>query len=405
MDLLTCACDIATYHQSVLECAVDVLNLKFPRLKRPKFESHSCDEATCRICSPLSRDTLVKLRQYATLMYRLMTENPACGPNFAPNEHTPHFNSGTWLLDHELALEAVDTPVRAGNTVGWRERRQRLQVLAQLCDAHHTPELLEMAKVYRADVESIAPDAPRAAVETQEEATADLARIRTILTRRWGELRDSQLDRAAMDQLLYCATVFGAGVDDAFAPLRTDWWRASYLPNQTVPGINKPGNLIEITEDSVRLRVPVCSKEPSNSADIDVTRDSPLLAEMLRAYRPIALEHNDGLLFIPGSLSARKKRRPRAMMALLAAGDCPHAGQCTRCHEALAACACKRPRPECGSYCGAACGHYTNIAGRHKRVCTALGNVQEREQLAASMGTSRRQLENYGSGSGSVGTV
>eukprot|EP01043_Picozoa_sp_COSAG02_P022700 COSAG02_NODE_1187_length_14003_cov_48.566240_12_plen_210_part_00 len=209
-----------------------------------------------------------------------------------------------------------------------------------------------------------------------------------------------------MDQLLYCATVFGVGVDDAFAPLRTDWWRASYLPNQTVPGINKPSNLICITEDSVHLRVPVCSKEPSNSADIDVSADSPLLAEMLRAYRPVAIEHNDGFLFIPGSLSARKKRRPRAMMALVRpAGECPHAGQCTRCHEVLAACACKRPRPECGSYCGAACGHYTNIAGRHKRVCTALGSVQEREQLAASMGTSRRQLENYGSGSGSVGTV
>ena len=54
-------------------------------------------------------------------------------------------------------------------------------------------------------------------------------------------------------QLLYCATVFGVGVNDA--SLRTDWWRASYLPNQTVPGINKPANLIEITEDAVHLRV------------------------------------------------------------------------------------------------------------------------------------------------------
>ena len=98
-----------------------------------------------------------------------------------------------------------------------------------------------------------------------------------------------------------------------------------------MPGINKPANLIEITEDAVHLRVPSCSKEPSNSADIDVSADSPLLAEMLRAYRPIALEHNDGFLFIPGSLSARKKRRPRAMIALLRpAGECPHAGQCTQ---------------------------------------------------------------------------
>ena len=89
----------------------------------------------------------------------------------------------------------------------------------------------------------------------------------------------------------------------------------------------------------MHLRVPVCSKEPSNSADIDVSADSPLLAEMLRAYRPVAIEHNDGFLFIPGSLSARKKRSPRAMMALVRpVGECPHAGQCTRCHEVLAAC-------------------------------------------------------------------
>ena len=88
---------------------------------------------------------------------------------------------------------------------------------------------VEIARGVARCVERAATGAPRVAVESQEEATADLAHIRTILTRRWGELRDSQLDRAAMDQLLYIATVFGVGVDDAFAPLRTDWWRASYL--------------------------------------------------------------------------------------------------------------------------------------------------------------------------------
>jgi hypothetical protein len=41
--------------------------------------------------------------------------------------------------------------------------------------------------------------------------------------------------------------------------------------------------------------------------------------------------------------------------------------------------------------------------GRHKRVCVALGNVQEREQLAANMGTSLAQMQRYGNGSGSVG--
>jgi hypothetical protein len=41
--------------------------------------------------------------------------------------------------------------------------------------------------------------------------------------------------------------------------------------------------------------------------------------------------------------------------------------------------------------------------GRHKRVCAALGNVQEREQLASNMGTTKSQMERYGNGSGSVG--
>ena len=36
----------------------------------------------------------------------------------------------------------------------------------------------------------------------------------------WEELRET-LDRAGMDQLLYCATVFGVGEDDAFAPFIT----------------------------------------------------------------------------------------------------------------------------------------------------------------------------------------
>ena len=35
------------------------------------------------------------------------------------------------------------------------------------------------------------------------------------------------------------------------APLRTDWWRASYQEDKTVPGINKPGNLIEITNTDI----------------------------------------------------------------------------------------------------------------------------------------------------------
>ena len=61
-----------------------------------------------------------------------------------------------------------------------------------------------------------------------------------------------------MDDLLYCAVVFGMEVDDVFAPIRTDWWRASYKPDVLVPGINKPCNHIEITETDVWLRVPSC---------------------------------------------------------------------------------------------------------------------------------------------------
>eukprot|EP01044_Picomonas_judraskeda_P026608 COSAG03_NODE_8147_length_832_cov_1.519782_2_plen_41_part_00 len=34
--------------------------------------------------------------------------------------------------------------------------------------------------------------------------------------------------------------------------------------------------------------------------------------------------------------------------------------------------------------------------GRHERVCAALGNVQEREELAANMGTTKAQMERYG---------
>ncbi len=218
-----------------------------------------------------------------------------------------------------------------------------------------------------------------------------------------------------MDELLYCATVFGIGEEDSYAPIRTDVWRASYTPDRIVPGINKASNLIDITaEGQVWLRVPECSKEPQNSVTLNLSDESPLLADILKAYKDTALERNDGFLFRPCSLTARNSRRPRAMIKLLRPpGKCPHENECTRCHETFVCgangariCACtragKRARPECGSYCGPACGHYTNISGRHKRVCTQLGTVDERQQLAVNMGTTLTQLQRYGNGSGSV---
>ena len=365
MELLADTALRQAYHDSILACPVDILQLGLPRLKRKRFESHACDDPACRICAPLSHDTLLKLRDYATRMYKLMTGHPACHADWSENEHTPHFCSNEWLFDRESALAVSNTPM-GNRSVNAREQKQRLQILAQLCDADHRPEYLAMATRYRADVEAVAPDPPRtAAVETRDDAVADLQRIRTLLTSRWNELRPT-LDPAGMDELLYCATVFGVGIDDQLKPLRTDWWRACYDADKTVPGLDKPANHIHITPDTVTLIVPHCSKEPTHSATINVTADSPLLAEMLRLYEPVAREKNQGFLFRPCSLSARKKRRPRAMLKLLGK-------------------------------------HYTAIDSRHKHVAAALGSVQERQEMARRMGTSGAMLNRYGDGAGTAG--
>ena len=63
----------------------------------------------------------------------------------------------------------------------------------------------------------------------------------------------------------------------------------------------------------------------------------------------------------------------------------------------------RRPKDVDHSCDGADCRICAPLMGRHKRVCAALGNVEEREQLAASMGTTKSQMERYGNGSGSVG--
>jgi hypothetical protein len=163
-----------------------------------------------------------------------------------------------------------------------------------------------------------------------------------------------------------CGEAFGVGAEDQLKPLRTDWWRACYEPGMTVPGIEKPANHIRITPDTVTLIVPHCSKEPTHSATIDVTADSPLLAEMLRLYEPVARENNQGFLFAVCSLSARKKRRPRAMLKLLGK-------------------------------------HSTAIDSRPQHVAAALGSVQERQEMAHRMGTSDAMLSRYGDGAGTAG--
>lgn len=412
---------VQQYHTCICASPVDVIALQLPKLRRDLHIAHgtleACAEADCRICAPHTDATLSKLRGYITRMYRLMTGNDACSATWADTEHTAHFRSNMWALDHDRAMKVSAQVLRPGNTVGVREQMERLRALAVLCDSVHSEEHIAAATQYRVVVDALdktrRAEANAPATESKHEAKADLIRIRATLRTEW-EAVQSTLDPKRMDDLLYCATVFGLGADDAFAPLRTDWWRASYIPEQIVPGIDKACNHIDITDSEVWLRVPVCSKEPQNSVELNVSIESPLLADVLRAFKDTAMTSNSGFLFKPCGMPARKSRRPRAMIKLLRpAGPCPHENQCTRCCETfcsgkngrrLRECTDgeKRARPECGSYCGAACGHYTNIGGRHKRVCSELGNVTEREELAANMGTTKRQMERYGNGSGSV---
>ena len=402
------------YHASVAAGELDVLNLTWPRLRQPRHYTHvpCASLADCFICRPLSPDTLEGLRGYATKMFRLMTGKAAA-------EHAEEFKANRWCLDIASALKTSSIPAHEGNkTPGPREKVERLRTLALICDAVHTPEFLVAAASYRAicdQWERERKQAPAAGPdETQEAAQTDLSRIRAALRAEWEAIK-GDMDQARMQRLLYVATVWGMGQDDSYAPLRTDWWRASYKKDHgMVAGLDKEANWIELTDDAVTLHVPRCSKEPGNSVTLDVSKDSPLLADVLRAYAPLADEKNDGLLFTACKRTGHDGRRTRAMIRLLRPpGECPHAGQCTRCHETFKCgkngkreCQCtaagKRSRPECGSWCGTACGHYTAIDARHKRVCSSMGSRTERSDLAARMGTSTGMLSQYGDGIGSV---
>eukprot|EP01043_Picozoa_sp_COSAG02_P046848 COSAG02_NODE_4425_length_5376_cov_2.760470_2_plen_74_part_00 len=62
--------------------------------------------------------------------------------------------------------------------------------------------------------------------------------------------RDSDIQ--STEQLLYVATLFRLGEDDALCPLGTDFWRATYDENVTVPKIKKCGNhILQVTKDIV----------------------------------------------------------------------------------------------------------------------------------------------------------
>jgi hypothetical protein len=400
------------YHQDTQASKLDVLNCVWPRLRQPRHFSHvPCANINdCHICRPLSQDTVEGLRGYAVKMYKLMTGKNAY-------EDTEAFNSNNWCLCIAKAVQCAGVPARDGGTVGIREKVQRLRTLALICDADHRPVYRVAATSYRAfcdnwEKERLA-TVPSGEDESRESAQSDLTRIRKCIETEWAAIKES-MDYSRMHDLLYIATVWGVEEKDKYSPVRTDWWRASYKPGVTVPGINKDCNLIEITDDTVWLRVSKCSKEPGNSIDLNVTEDSPMLAEMLRAWQPIAQEKHGGFLFKPCKRTGHDARRSRASIKLLRPpGPCPHDGQCTRCHKTFRCgkngkreCDCtdsgKRARPECGPWCGPACGHYTNIGARHKRVCTELGSRSERRDLAARMGTSESMLNRYGDGIGSV---
>eukprot|EP01043_Picozoa_sp_COSAG02_P059473 COSAG02_NODE_7590_length_2944_cov_2.856591_1_plen_308_part_10 len=283
----------AQYHQAIREHPLDVLGLDWPKLRRPRHICHgvleSCADPKCKICLPLSQETLENLRGYACRMFKLMTGTEA-------TENTDEFKANEWLLDYDGAVKAASVVIRTNcrTHVGAREKIERIRTLAQICDADHRPEHIAMAAKYRAlaeDWERQRKAQPaESSGESKADAIADLKRIRTVLRT---ELESIDVDEFSArdvqrtEQLLYVATLFGLGEDDAFCPLRTDFWRASYEPGVTVPKLKKTGNHIEISEDAVWLRVPQCAKEPGNSADINVTEDSPLLADLLRAYEPV----------------------------------------------------------------------------------------------------------------------
>ena len=267
------------YHQDTQASKLDVLNCVWPRLRQPRHFTHvpCANIQDCHICRPRSQDTVEGLRSYAVKMYRLMTGKDAY-------QDTEAFNSNKWCLDIAKAVQCAGVSVRDDDTsISIREKVSRLRTLALICDADHRPEYRVAAASYRAFCDNWEKERLATASgedESRESAEADLKRIRKCIEDEWSAIKES-MDYSRMHDLLYIATVWGVEEKDKYSPVRTDWWRASYKPDVTVPGINKDCNHIEITDDAVWLRVSKCSKEPGNSIDLNVTEDSPMLAEML----------------------------------------------------------------------------------------------------------------------------
>ena len=94
----------AEYHQAIREHPLDVLTLSWPKLRRPRHITHgvleSCADPKCKICLPLSQETMEGLRGYACRMYKLMTGKEA-------TENTSDFKANEWVLNYDGAVKAA----------------------------------------------------------------------------------------------------------------------------------------------------------------------------------------------------------------------------------------------------------------------------------------------------------
>eukprot|EP01046_Picozoa_sp_COSAG06_P055752 COSAG06_NODE_10341_length_1698_cov_1.902439_4_plen_200_part_01 len=174
----------AQYHQAIRDHPLNVLSLNWPKLRRPRHICHgvleACVDPKCKICLPLSQETMEGLRGYACRMYKLMTGKEA-------TENTSDFKANEWVLNYDGAVKAATVVIRTNcfSEVGARERIERIRTLAQICDADHRPAHIEMAARYRALAEDWEKqrkaEPPKSTGESKVDAVADLKRIRTTL--------------------------------------------------------------------------------------------------------------------------------------------------------------------------------------------------------------------------------
>eukprot|EP01046_Picozoa_sp_COSAG06_P049458 COSAG06_NODE_7618_length_2437_cov_4.452524_4_plen_184_part_00 len=115
MDDETIAAIEAEYHQAISQYPLDVLSLSWPKLRRPRHITHgvleSCADPKCKICLPLSQETMEGLRGYACRMYKLMTNKEA-------TDNTDDFKANDWTLDYESAVKAASVVIRTNCRTG-----------------------------------------------------------------------------------------------------------------------------------------------------------------------------------------------------------------------------------------------------------------------------------------------